>query len=237
MKKTLFAINLSILLFNSKAITISKTTLDKQIHLTFSQNNESTQTIGYFIEKLENKIDSSKIKIDESHTNIESKETTNYKKHTVIAGETTLKIAQKYKITQQQLISWNNLKKNSITIGQELIVSGNLNIKAYEKWNEKNSLTSIQGTTKSNLSNYSTQIQEVGNIAKTNKISHPNLQIGTIVLCINPENNKQILTQIETNELLIDGCVLGLKNDISENLNIQNSIFRIIINYNQSTHE
>ncbi len=225
------------LLLNANAITFSQIIINKQDYLIFSQNNESTQTIEHFIEKLENKIDSSKIKIEESHTNVESKETTNYKKHAVIAGETTLKIAQKYKITQQQLISWNNLKKNNITIGQELIVSGNLTIKAYEKWNEKNSMTSIQETTKIILSNYSTQIQEVGNIAKTNKISHPNLQIGTMILCINPENNNQILTQIEINELLNDGCVLGLTNDVFENLNIQNSIFRIIINYNQSTNE
>jgi hypothetical protein len=58
-----------------------------------------------------------------------------------------------------------------------------------------------------------------------------------MILCINPENNNQILTQIEINELLNDGCVLGLTNDVFENLNIQNSIFRIIINYNQSTNE
>ena len=45
------------------------------------------------------------------------------KKHTVAAKEGLYGIAQKYKVTVQQLKEWNKLVSDELKIGQELIIS------------------------------------------------------------------------------------------------------------------
>lgn len=43
--------------------------------------------------------------------------------HTVRPGETLYRIGQKYHVTPDQLRKWNNLKDNTVGVGQKLIVS------------------------------------------------------------------------------------------------------------------
>lgn len=43
--------------------------------------------------------------------------------HTVRAGETLYRIGQKYHVGVDKLRKWNNLTKDTIEVGQKLIVS------------------------------------------------------------------------------------------------------------------
>jgi LysM repeat protein len=154
--------------------------------------------------------DSAKITVDESHANADSRDFAGEKKHVVVAGETVAKIAAKYKISTQQLIKWNNIKNNSITVGQELRVSGATTIKPYEKWNEANRVGAKIDSPKNILSSPVKSVEEFGLPQEKEKNTHPTLPVGSFVLLINPETQKQLLLQIEQNAPLTDKCIIGI---------------------------
>lgn len=175
--------------------------------------------------------DSTKITVDESHANADSKEFVADKKHIVAQGETIAKIAAKYKISSQQLIKWNNIQNSTINVGQELRVSGNTTIKPYEKWNEPNSTYSRTDTPKNLLSSPVKSVEEFGLPEQIEKTTHPTLPVGTFVLCIHPETQKQLLVQIEQNKPLHEKCIIGLSAAKMESLGISTQL-PLTIQYN-----
>ena len=177
--------------------------------------------------------DSSKISIDDSHANADSKELTLVKLHTVQAGETLSKISVKYKVSVSQIIKWNAIKNNKIDVGQQLIVSGNVTIKPYEKWNAPNSLSAKPDSVKDILASTLNLIEESGRAAITAVNTHPSLPVGSFVLCINPDSQKQILIQIERTAPLPPAITIGLNEDNFSLLNLAEATNRINIKYNQ----
>lgn len=178
-------------------------------------------------------IDTTKITVDESHANADSKDLSLAKTHTVLAGETLNKIAAKYKVSIQQVIRWNAIKNNKIDIGQQLIVSGNVSLKSYEKWNSPNSLTAKIDSSKNVLSSTLNLIEESGIASATPFNTHPTLSIGSFIVCINPDTKKQVLIQIEQTTPIASGSIVGLKEDVLVKLGLTEDSNRIIIKYNQ----
>jgi LysM repeat protein len=179
------------------------------------------------------KTDSATITLDESHANADSKDAGGLKKYTVQPGDNLNKIAAKNKVSVAQIAKWNGLQNNTIKIGQELFVSGSTNIKPYEKWNFANSLTAKSNQPENVLSSNYNTIEETGWAQQMAACSHPSLPIGSVVICINPDNLKQTLVTIIQQQNLSDGCVIGLSEKTLEILGLQNGQNRIIIKYNQ----
>jgi LysM repeat protein len=178
-------------------------------------------------------IDSTKVTVDESHANADSKEITYERKHIVAQGETLVKIAAKYKVTTQQLVKWNSLKNNNVTGGQELIVSGATATKSYEKLNQQNSTSSKIDTPKNILSPSTTLIEETGFAIVFEKITHPTLPIGTFIVCVNPETQKQVLVQVEQNTQLKENIIIGINQATLNSLGLSAENATITINYHQ----
>lgn len=177
--------------------------------------------------------DTTKINVDESHANADSKELYSAKVHTVQSGETLTKIAAKYKVSIQQLIKWNAIKNNKIEIGQQLVVSGNVSLKSFEKWNAVNSLTSKVDSVKNILSSAVNLIEEQGIASTTPFNAHASLPIGSFVICINPDTKKQVLIKIEQTTPLATDAIIGLNETVLAILGLSESSNRIIIKYNQ----
>lgn len=177
--------------------------------------------------------DSLRIKVDDSHANADSKEISLVKTHIVQQGETIYKIAAKYKITTQQIVSWNGIKNNKIDLGQELIVSGNAATFSYEKWNTTNSLTSRSVMPANILSSDTTRVEENGFAALSAENTHPVINPGTFVLVINPDNNKQCLIHIRKKAATPLNTVIGLDQQTLQQLGATGNESRIIIKYNQ----
>lgn len=177
-----------------------------------------------------NTFDSAKITVDESHANADTKEIAFVKKHIVQPGETLQKIASKYKLNTTNLIKWNNLKGTVVTVGQEIIVSGNTAIKPYEKWNTHNSLsTSFDSVLPIQPSGL--LIEEVGFPQFTDAISHPTLKIGTVIICSNPINHAQKLLLVQHNHSLPQGAILGITPDVANQLKLYDNQQQITLKY------
>ena len=71
-----------------------------------------------------------------THANAEAEKSTLITRHTVQAGETLTKIAQKYKLSMADIIRWNSLRDNKIEIGQVLIVNESAARPPYKAWNK-----------------------------------------------------------------------------------------------------
>ena len=178
-------------------------------------------------------VDTLKINIEDSHANADSKELYLGKIHTVQLGETLTKISAKYKVSIQQIVKWNGIKNNKIDIGQQLIVSGNLSIKSFEKWNTANSLTAKVDSAKYILSPTLNLIEESGATSTTLFNTHSSLPIGSFILCINPDTKNKVLIQVEQTAPLSSGSIIGLKEETLTTLGLTESNNRIIIKYNQ----
>lgn len=175
--------------------------------------------------------DSTKITVDESHANADAKDVATDKKHIVAQGETLAKIAAKYKISTQQLIKWNNIKNNTITVGQELRVSGVTAIKPYEKWNQANSTGIKIDSPKNTLSTSIKFVEEFGLPEVMEKTTHPTLPVGSFILCIHPETQKQLLIQVEQTKPLREKCVIGIPQSKVDSLGISVDL-PLLIKYN-----
>ncbi len=180
-----------------------------------------------------NTSDTDKITVDDSHANADSKDLNLSKIHTVQAEETLTKIAAKYKVNTSQIIKWNAIKNNKIDIGQQLIVSGNVSIKSYERWNTSNSTSAKIDSVKNNLSSTVNLIEESGIAIYTLSNTHPSLPPGSFILCINPDTKKQLLIQVEQMTPLAADNIIGLKESTLSSLGLTGSKNRIIIKYNQ----
>lgn len=177
------------------------------------------------------KSDSVKTTLDEGHANADSKESVSAKKHLVAANETLPKIALKYKVTVQQLLKWNNLKSSVVTPGQELIVSGAIVVKPYERWNTPNSTSSKTDSGMIPKSSTQNLVEESGLAVQTESCTHPTLPLGTLVVCVNPETKHQMVLHIEKNAPLPTGTVIGISGTIFKKLDIEPQVPRIIIHY------
>jgi LysM repeat protein len=177
--------------------------------------------------------DTVKITVDESHANADSKDMSLSKIHNVSSGETLTKIAAKYKISLQQLLKWNTIKNGRIEVGQQLIVSGNVSIKSFERWNTTNSIVSKSDIPKNMLSSSTRTVEEQTMVITTTLNTHPSLPVGSFVLCTNPDTKKQILIQVEQTESLPKGFTIGLKSDVLLGLGYTDPDNIISIKYNQ----
>lgn len=177
------------------------------------------------------KSDSVKTTLDEGHANADSKESASAKKHIVAVNETLPKIATKYKATVQQLMKWNNLKSSVVAPGQELIVSGAIVVKPYERWNTPNSTSSKTDSGTIPKSSTQNMVEESGLAAQTEACTHPTLPIGTLVVCANPETKYQTVLHIEKNAPLPTGTVIGVSAAALKKLDIDSHVPRIIIHY------
>lgn len=178
---------------------------------------------------VKSKPDSAVITVDESHANADTKDNSGIKKYLVQPGDNLNKIALKYKVSSSQIAKWNGLQGSNIRVGQELIVSGSTQIKPYEKWNKLNSLTAKSPKPENILAVETTQIEESGWVQVTPVCTHPSLSPGSMVLCINPDNQKQILLTIEKQQFLNAESVIGLSNEHLDQLDRPD---RVIIKYN-----
>jgi LysM repeat protein len=172
-------------------------------------------------------------KMDEAHANADAIENTFNGKHIVLQGENLLKIAQKYKVTQQQLMKWNNLRSNRINTGQELIVSGALVIKPYEKWNIANSITSKASYQGSVI--YNKEVIEQTGLAINNSsvqgLVMKDVPIGTWVLITNLDNAQQCVARVSSNETdKSNDYVLVYDDNIKKQINAGASL-RLSIKY------
>lgn len=175
--------------------------------------------------------DSSKITVDESHANADAKDLSSEKKHIVAQGETVAKIAAKYKIPVQQLIKWNNIKNNTVTVGQELRITGATSIKPYEKWNQPNSAGVKIDSPKNALSSPVKLIEEFGLPEVIEKTTHPTLPVGSFILCTHPETQKQLLLQVEQNKPLREKCIIGISQSKIDSLGVTVDL-PLLIKYN-----
>jgi LysM repeat protein len=175
--------------------------------------------------------DSTKITIDESHANADAKDLSSDKKHIVAQGETVAKIAAKYKMPAQQLIKWNNIKNNTVTVGQELRVTGVTSIKPYEKWNQANSAGIKIDSPKNSLSSPVRLVEEFGLPDVIEKTTHPTLPVGTFILCIHPETLKQLLLKVEQTKPLREKCIIGISQSKMDSLGIAVDL-PLLIKYN-----
>ncbi|MES2558995.1 MAG: LysM peptidoglycan-binding domain-containing protein [Bacteroidota bacterium] len=196
----------------------------QKINIPFSETNARNE---------KKNTDTTKITIDDSHANADSKDLNLVKMHTVQTGETLTRIAAKYKVSVQQVVKWNAIKNNKIDIGQQLIVSGNVSLKSYERWNAVNSLTAKTDSIKNILSSTQNLIEESGLTIQAIVNSHPTLSVGSFIICINPDTQKNVLIQIEQTISLDSGVIIGLKPEVLSALGLTGDSNRIIIKYNQ----
>ncbi|MCU0442252.1 MAG: LysM peptidoglycan-binding domain-containing protein [Bacteroidia bacterium] len=171
------------------------------------------------------KKDSLKISIDEGHANAESYEST-AKVHSVKSGESLQFIANKYKVSPQNLIRWNNLKSKNLFVGQKLILSGSISIGSTEKWNKNNSLSfSSLPIYKMNGKTTIDQYEETGFLEETVEVTHPTIPIGTLILVTNPDTKTQVLVKIVANNNLQKDGIIGLPSSIISKLKFTNEYY------------
>lgn len=109
-----------------------------------------------------------------------SKPVVQVRKHTVKAGETLYQISKLYSISSQDLKTWNDLESNSISIGQELVVSkpgkGVQEVKAQSEPADSDIHIVQKGETLYAISKkYKISVQD---ILRINNKSTPNLSVG-----------------------------------------------------------
>jgi peptidoglycan endopeptidase LytF len=172
-------------------------------------------------------------KIDESHANADVKETEVVATHIVLAGETVNKIAQKYKITTQQLIKWNGIRDNKLEVGQELIVHGSLIIKPYEKWNTPNSVAPKNNSPKNILASGNV-IEETGfaGIGESHLVFHKTAPIGTLLYVTDLDSGKSCYVKVTgVVDKKYDNVILIIDEATLKKLNTSSNILRVQIKY------
>lgn len=171
------------------------------------------------------KKDSLKISIDEGHANAESYESTT-KVHTVKSGESLQFISNKYKVSPQNLIRWNNLKSKTLFVGQKLILSGSSSIGPSEKWNKNNSLSFPSlPTYKMSGKTAFDRYEQTGFLIETIDVTHPNIPVGSMILVTNMETKVQVLVKIVANNSLEKDCIIGLPASIISKLKFTNEYY------------
>ncbi len=80
--------------------------------------------------------DSTNNKINEVHANADEIKAVVLRRHIVQQGETLTKIAQKYKVTVEDLTKWNALRATTIRVGEELVITRGGTIQPFEAWNK-----------------------------------------------------------------------------------------------------
>jgi LysM repeat protein len=174
-----------------------------------------------------------KDKIDESHANADVREVESPTTHIVATGETVSKIAQKYKITTEQLVKWNGIRDNKIEVGQELIVHGSLVIKPYEKWNAPNSVAPKNNSPKNILATWN-MVEETGfaGVGVNHNILHKTAPVGTLIYITDLDLGKSCYVKVTgTIDNRYDNVILIVDDATLKKLNTTSSILRISIKY------
>lgn len=125
------------------------------------------------------------IKDENAQTTPPNNETAQY--HTVVKGDTLYSIARKYNTTVDTLIKNNNLKSNTLTIGQKLIISENTTASTY---------TIKKGDTLYSIaSKYNTTVEA---IKSANNLTNPTLSIGQQLIIPAQTSGETITTRLYT---------------------------------------
>lgn len=182
-----------------------------------------------------NPTDSSVKKVDEAHANAEEVRKEISKNHIVQPGETLFKIAQKYKISVQDIIKWNAIKNNKIEVGKELIVNQTAVIKPFEPWNKPNSVLIMSNKPKHPIIS-GDLVEETGYLLVSEKddvVLHSYLPAGSFILVTNQENGKELLLKITGNTTNKDGTnfILTLGENICQQLLVSKTLTRIKLKY------
>lgn len=173
-------------------------------------------------------------KIDEAHANAQSVENQKVYIHVVSAGETISVITKKYKITQEQLAKWNSLKSTKLEIGQQLIVDAAAVVKPYQKWNGVNAAVP-QPVFKGGVLAEADMIEETGFAAvnESMQVLHATAPVGTIMLVVNLDNNKQCLVKVtgKLDTAQYKNYVVILGNDARMRLEGDGPLLRVKVQY------
>ena len=125
-------------------------------------------------------------------------------KYTVKSGDNLSSIAKRFKVDVDQLVKWNNIKnKNSINVGQVLIVSNNSNNNSSSNQNSNSDSNKIVYTIKSgdNLSSIAKKYGvSLDQIKQWNNISNVNvIQVGQKITIYTNSSSNDNKTETKTN--------------------------------------
>ena len=99
---------------------------------------------------------------EKKEVNIKKVSSENAKIHIVQSGETLYGVSKMYPATVEQIKKWNNLKSNSLSVGQRLQISeGTLQTKALEKVEEQNVMSNEKAKVKEDKPNSNLEIENV----------------------------------------------------------------------------
>ncbi|MEM4992888.1 LysM peptidoglycan-binding domain-containing protein [Priestia sp. SB1] len=119
--------------------------------------------------------------------------------HTVQKGETLFSVSQKYKVSVSQLMSWNNLKSNSIYTGEVLSVSNPQSSNTQDITGVQTYYVKKDDTLWSIATNYKTTVQQLMSL---NKMSTSSVFVGQKLVVaqtnVSPTNPTSPSTSIQT---------------------------------------
>jgi LysM repeat protein len=155
--------------------------------------------------------------------------------HYVLAGETIERIAKKYKISVSDIANWNNLVKNKIKVGQELIVSSKSEDNSYVPLISLDSKSDkqIKNSDKSGSFRY---VEEKGLCLTTDEnfigIAHRNAPVGTLLLLTSTENYKKIYVRVTS--ILVNSnedIIIQVDNETATELAFNSNLTNVLLSY------
>jgi LysM repeat protein len=168
--------------------------------------------------------------LDEAHANAEpEKARTSF--HIVSAGETLIRIAQKYGVSPNELVKWNGIRDNMIEVGQRLVVSSSLAMKPYEAWNKPNSLSSAKPVKIQVLPKNFIEQEGLALITDDQLVLHSEAPAGTLILISNPDNGNSCFVRVTGNADFARGYVMSLGKDVCGKLSGDAEELRLRLSY------
>ena len=155
--------------------------------------------------------------------------------HSVLAGETIEFIAKKYKITISDIANWNNLTKNKIRVGQELIVNFKRASKSYLSAN------SISPELKKQINNADKSgnirfVEEKGLCFLSDEkfigIAQRNAPVGTLLLLTSTENYKKIYFRVTS--ILVNSnvdVIIQVDKRTAKDMAFNSSLTNVLLSY------
>jgi LysM repeat protein len=121
----------------------------------------------------------------------------NAKTHTVSSSETLFSISRNYNVQVDDIKRWNNLTDNSISVGQELIVSEGTELKSAAPSNIPESVNRKNHTVEESQTLYSISRMygvTTDQIIKWNNLASSNLSIGQVlIVSVSSDSEKEVV--------------------------------------------
>ena len=188
---------------------------------------------------------------------IDKKTTEQSFEHMVVAGETIYSIAKKYNLTTYQLKSFNNLTANELSVGQKLIIKGEVPVVASttEEQDEEPEPTASTTSIKDPKLKYAasryglTQVEEKGAAvwiedpdldASKMLVLHRTASIGTVIKITNPMTNRstfaKVVGKFTENETTKD-VIIVITKAVADSVGALDKRFFCNINYGAQENE